>query len=68
MRLDIRRDTHSEELRNECKESESTRVPWKVILDAAGKPLITSNAKEPEEESFTNDIGVLPRRQGSTVS
>jgi hypothetical protein len=58
VKLDIGRDAHARELldRYEGKNAPNG-VPWYVILDAAGKPLITSNVKGLDEEYRTSNIG-----------
>jgi len=65
VKLDISRDTHARVLqeRYEGKDA-SNGVPWYVILDAAGKPLITSNAKELAEEYGTTNVGFPSSKQG----
>lgn len=64
VKLDISRDAHARELlvRYEGKDAQNG-VPWYVILDAAGKPLVTSNAKEAEEWGSTN-IGFPSTKTG----
>jgi thiol-disulfide isomerase/thioredoxin len=64
VKLDISRDAHAQELlvRYEGKDARNG-VPWYVILDASGKPLITSNAKEAEEWGSTN-IGFPSTKSG----
>jgi thiol-disulfide isomerase/thioredoxin len=64
VKLDISRDTHAQELlaRYEGKDARNG-VPWYVILDAAGRPLVTSNAKESEEWGSTN-IGFPSTKTG----
>ena len=64
VKLDISRDTHAEALRKQFKEAESAGVPWYVILDASGKPLINSNAKEIGEESSSSNIGFPSSKEG----
>jgi thiol-disulfide isomerase/thioredoxin len=65
VKLDISRDTHAEVLRERYEGKEASNgVPWYVILDAAGKPLITSNAKALEEESGSSNIGFPSDKEG----
>ena len=65
VKLDVSRDTHASVLqeRYEGKDA-SNGVPWYVILDAAGKPLITSNAKELAEEYGTTNVGFPSSKEG----
>ncbi len=64
VKLDVSRDARAQELcdRYEGKDA-SNGIPWYVILDAAGKPLITSNAKEKEEYGSSN-IGFPSSKSG----
>lgn len=64
VKLDISRDSHVRPLqvRYEGKDAHNG-VPWYVILDAAGRPLATSNAKEAEEWGSTN-IGFPSTKTG----
>ncbi len=57
VKLDVARDAHSDQvLKRVKKEDVSGGIPWYVIVDADGKPLITSNATMLEEagEGMTN--------------
>ena len=64
MKLDLSRDTHAQELleRYEGKNA-SNGVPWYAIFDADGKPLITSNAKEVDEQYGSSNVG-FPSSKG----
>ena len=42
----------------------SNGVPWYVILDAAGKPLITSNSKEVDEQYGSSNVGFPSSKAG----
>jgi len=55
VKIDISGDTHAREMlvRYEGKDAQNG-VPWYVILYAAGRPLVTSNAKESQEWGSTN--------------
>ena len=64
VKLDISRDTGAESLRNRFKEAESGGVPWYVILDDAGQPLITSNDKELDADSGNNNVGFPSSKEG----
>ena len=65
VKLDVSRDEHARNLleRYEGKDA-SNGVPWYVILDEAGKPLITSNAKELDEDSVSTNIGFPSSKPG----
>jgi hypothetical protein len=64
VKLDISRDLNAPTLLDRFPESASSGVPWYVILDSDGKPLITSNrAGKKGRESSTN-IGFPSAQEG----
>jgi thiol-disulfide isomerase/thioredoxin len=64
VKLDISRDTRALELKERYEGKDASNgVPWYVILDAAGKPLVTSNSKELQEWGSTN-IGFPSTKTG----
>ncbi|WP_165234934.1 carboxypeptidase regulatory-like domain-containing protein [Aquisphaera insulae] len=51
VKLDVSRDLHIREIQDRyLGKDRSTGIPWYVILDPAGKPLISSNAPGSEDE------------------
>ena len=64
VKLDVSRDTHAQTLldRYEGKDA-ANGVPWYVILDRTGKPLVTSNAKETQDYGSSN-IGFPSSKEG----
>jgi thiol-disulfide isomerase/thioredoxin len=65
VKLDISRDTRVGSLKEKYEGKDASNgVPWYVILDAAGEPLITSNAKELAEESSSTNIGFPSSKEG----
>ncbi len=65
VKLDVSRDAHASVLRERYESKDDINgVPWYVILDAAGKPLITSNAKELGEEYGTTNVGFPSSKEG----
>ena len=68
VKLDVSRDTHAESIKKRYKRAESDGVPWYVILDEAGKPLITSNAKNSTRSTAPPTSASPHRRRGSTIS
>jgi protocatechuate 3,4-dioxygenase beta subunit len=55
VKLDISRDAHADAIRERYEGKDAANgVPWYIILDGDGKPLITSNAEEAEEYGSTN--------------
>lgn len=65
VKLDVSRDAHANELieRYEGKDT-SNGVPWYVILDADGKPLITSTSAEGDGEDGPSNIGFPSSKVG----
>jgi hypothetical protein len=64
VKLDVGRDTHADSVRERYEsKSDINGIPWYVILDGAGKPLITSNAKELADGGPTN-IGFPGSKEG----
>jgi thiol-disulfide isomerase/thioredoxin len=58
VKLDVSRDTHADDLRLRYEGKDAANgIPWYVILEASGKPLITSSSKELEEETGSSNIG-----------
>ena len=65
VKLDVSRDTHAQALLERYQgKNASSGVPWYVILDPTGKPLVTSNAKEIEEEYGTTNVGFPSSKEG----
>jgi thiol-disulfide isomerase/thioredoxin len=64
VKLDVSRDAQAESIKKRFKGSESGGVPWYVILDDAGQPLITSNAKELEEQYGNTNVGFPSSKEG----
>ncbi len=58
VKLDVSRDLNADalKLRYEGKDA-ANGVPWYVILDASGTPLVTSNAEALEEDYGTTNVG-----------
>jgi hypothetical protein len=56
VKLDVSRDAHGFQLQERYKGEADGGVPWYVILDPAGKPLVTSNAPELRDE-YNSNIG-----------
>lgn len=64
VKLDLGRDAHADAVRQRYESKDDINgVPWYVILDGAGNPLITSNAKELANYGPTN-IGFPGSKEG----
>jgi hypothetical protein len=64
VRLDLSRDANVEAIRQRYETKGTINgVPWYVILDESGKPLVTSNAKELEDTASTN-VGFPSSKEG----
>lgn len=65
VKLDVSRDDHARPLCERYEEKDAINgVPWYVILDGDGKPLITSNAKDLGEDAFSTNIGFPSSKPG----
>jgi thiol-disulfide isomerase/thioredoxin len=65
VKLDISRDTRASALKERYEGKDASNgVPWYVILDAAGEPLTTSNAKEIAEDSGSTNVGFPSSKEG----
>lgn len=57
VKLDISRDEHADEIRQQYKESASGGVPWYCILDGEAKVIATSNLPEVNPQYGTSNMG-----------
>jgi len=57
VKLDVSRDAHGDAVRARYQGKQGGGVPWYVILDPDGKPLITSNAPPAEPDDDETNIG-----------
>jgi thiol-disulfide isomerase/thioredoxin len=65
VKLDISRDAHARELVERYEGKDATNgVPWYVVLDADGTPLITSNADEADAQYGSSNIGFPSSKAG----
>ena len=65
VKLDISRDQEATAVLERLQGKENSNgIPWYLILDDAGKTLITSNSKAVEEEYGTSNIGFPSSEEG----
>lgn len=64
VKIDISRDRHAEALCKSFQQGKHEGVPWYVILDEAGKALITSNAPTTDPRSGSSNIGFPSSQEG----
>jgi RNA polymerase sigma factor (sigma-70 family) len=64
VRPDISRDEHAESLRERYPESQGGGIPWYAILDASGKPRITSNTAKPTRQTGSTNVAFPGTRRG----
>jgi thiol-disulfide isomerase/thioredoxin len=64
VKLDVSRDEHAEELRTRYEKGQHNGVPWYVILDADGTPLVTSNTDAVKREYGMSNIGFPSSKAG----
>jgi thiol-disulfide isomerase/thioredoxin len=64
VKLDVSRDEHAESLRRRYEKGEHNGVPWYVILDTDGVPLVTSNTDAVKREYGMTNIGFPSSKAG----
>jgi thiol-disulfide isomerase/thioredoxin len=64
VKLDVSRDEHADSLRARYEKGEHNGVPWYVILDDDGKPLVTSNTEAIKEEYGGTNVGFPSSKAG----
>ena len=58
VKLDISRDDRIKDLRDRYPAGDSSGVPWYVILDGDGRPIIDSNAKKSGEDEEPSNLNI----------
>jgi uncharacterized GH25 family protein/thiol-disulfide isomerase/thioredoxin len=64
VKLDVSRDQHGGAVGGRYQGKQDGGVPWYVILDAAGKALLTSNAPELKRSDLSTNIGYPSSPEG----